>query len=121
MTYFIRKVSENTAEMLTVPREDFGRDKMKKMESCAPAHTGAETGLCLVPGGPGLGAHTEPQGHSPERGLRLLPPGLALSTAEGTSPGCPPTCPCWWHLLGCRGVVSHAGEMRCPLPARQTA
>ena len=33
MLYFIGKVSENMAEMLTVRREDFGRDKMKKWKA----------------------------------------------------------------------------------------
>lgn len=63
-------------------------------------------GSPLVLVGPGLGTHTDPGG-----GLWPLLLRLALNTAEGTSPGRPPTPPWWWHLPGCRGVSSHAGDM----------
>lgn len=86
-----------------------------KLCSC----TGTGSRSVLV--GPGLGAQTDPQGHSPEGGLWPLPLGFALRAAGGTSPGHPPTRPCWWHLPACGGVSSIAGEMRCPPPARQTA
>jgi len=79
MLYFIGKVGENIAEVITIPGEDFGRDKMKKWKAVL-LHTqewGRGHGQCWWVLGSG---HKPPPGDTVQR-VPQLPCHLSLLTA----------------------------------------
>lgn len=111
---------ETMTEMLMVPGEDFGRHEMEQWK--AVLLQTQEWGWGLAQCWWVLGS-----GHKPTPGIQPRGwfgiscwQGLAPSAVQGMCLGYPPTCPCWWHLPGYRGVSLRAGEMQCPPPTRQT-